>query len=256
MLKSSGDRLMTLIAIRCVGFVLGLFLVLTTPLPNPAAWPYVITAGLTHYLYFWFLFNAYKAGDFSQVYPIARGSAPLIVALLTVLFAIEPLAANTIVAIIVMTVGIMLLSSAKGAGFKPVLFALGTGVTIAFYSYLCGVGIRLSGSRWSYIGWLELIYSVGLVTWGFTGLRDRQLAYWQSHWKQGLTAGVLSVGGYLIALWAMSVATIAAVVAVRETSALFGALIGAVVFKEALATRRIMAAILVVVGIALLVGSH
>ncbi len=253
MLKSSGDRLMTMVAIRFVGFVVGVSLVFAMPLPNAAAWPYVLAAASVHYVYFFLLLNAYKVGDFSQVYPIARGSAPLIVALLTVLFAPEPIAPSALIAILIMTVGIMLLSSTKGAGVKPVLFALGTGVTIALYSYLSGVGIRLSGSRWAYVGWLEFLFSLGFVVYGLTGLRARTMSYWSANWKQGLIAGVLSTGGYMIALWAMSVATIAAVVAMRETSALFGALIGAFVFKEALVTKRIFSAALVVLGIAVLV---
>jgi drug/metabolite transporter (DMT)-like permease len=253
MLKSSGDRVITLVAIRCVGLAFGLAVVPFVPLPAPAAWPYLLLAAAIHYVYFWFMIKAYEQGDFSQVYPIARGSAPLIVVVMTLLSATEPIPTKQLIAIGVMTSGLCLLASTKGASVRPVLYALATGASIAAYSYFSGVGIRLSGSRWAYVGWLEVLVSSGMVVWGGLLLRTRLFSYWQTNWRQGLTAGVLSVGGFLIALWAMSVATIAAVVAVRETSALFGALIGAWVFKEGFAVKRVVAAALVVAGIGVLV---
>jgi drug/metabolite transporter (DMT)-like permease len=246
--KGSSDRFATLVAIRCAGTIFGLAILPFVPLPAPASWPFLFGAAACHYVYYTFMLNAYRVGEFSQVYPIARGSAPLLVALLTLIFASEPLPASTLMAIGLMSAGIALLASG-GRGIEPVLYALGTGVTIAAYSYLSGRGIRLAGSNLSYMASLEILASLGMVVLGFTKMRTRVVAYLVPQWRTAIIAGVLSVGGYMIALWAMTHASIAGVVALRETSALFGALIGAYVMKEGFGARRIAAAALVVVGI-------
>jgi drug/metabolite transporter (DMT)-like permease len=247
--KGSGDRFATLVAIRCAGTIFGLTVLPFVPLPAPASWPFLLGAAACHYVYYAFMLNAYRVGEFSQVYPIARGSAPLLVALLTLIFANEALPASTLMAIGLMSAGIALLASG-GRGIEPVFYAIGTGVTIAAYSYLSGRGIRLAGNNLSYMASLEVLASVGMVALGFTAMRKRVIAYLVPQWPTALTAGVLSVGGYMIALWAMTHASIAGVVALRETSALFGALIGAYFMKEGFGARRVLAAALVVIGIA------
>jgi drug/metabolite transporter (DMT)-like permease len=246
--KGSSDRFATLVAIRCAGTLFGLVVLPFVPWPAAESWPFLLGAAACHYVYYAFMLNAYRVGEFSQVYPIARGSAPLLVALLTLIFANEPLPQSTLLAIGLMSSGIALLASG-GRGIEPVLYALGTGVTIATYSYLSGRGIRLAGHPLSYMASLEILASVGMVLLGFTTMRRRVMAYLVPQWRTAIIAGVLSVGGYAIALWAMTHASIAGVVALRETSALFGALIGAYVLKEGFSGRRIMAACLVVVGI-------
>jgi drug/metabolite transporter (DMT)-like permease len=246
--KGSSDRFATLVAIRCAGTLFGFAVLPFVPWPAEESWPFLLGAAACHYVYYAFMLNAYRVGEFSQVYPIARGSAPLLVALLTLIFANEPLPQSTLLAIGLMSSGIALLASG-GRAIEPVLYALGTGVTIATYSYLSGRGIRLAGHPLSYMASLEILASIGMVVLGFTTMRTRVMAYLVPQWRTALIAGVLSVGGYAIALWAMTQASIAGVVALRETSALFGALIGAYVLKEGFGARRIMAACLVVVGI-------
>jgi drug/metabolite transporter (DMT)-like permease len=246
--KGSSDRFATLVAIRCAGIIFGLTVLPFVSWPASASWPFLLGAAACHYVYFGFMLNAYRVGEFSQVYPIARGSAPLLVALLTLVFANEPLPSTTLMAIGLMSAGIALLASG-GRGIEPVLYAMGTGITIAMYSYLSGRGIRLAGNNLSYMASLEVLTSVGMVVLGFTAKRKRVIAYLVAQWPTAIIAGVLSVGGYMIALWAMTHASIAGVVALRETSALFGALIGAYFMKEGFGTRRIMAAALVVIGI-------
>jgi drug/metabolite transporter (DMT)-like permease len=252
--KSSSDRLATLISIRCVGLVFGMCVIGFVAPPLAPAWPFLLAAAAVHYVYFWFMIRAYELGDFSQVYPIARGSAPMLVALITVIFASEPLSSSTLVGVFLMSVGIGLLCTGK-ATIKAVMMALGMGCMIALYSYLSGRGIRLAGHNLSYMAWLEALASVLMVILGVTTMRGRMKAYLQSSWRPALMAGTLSVGGYMIALWAMTYLTIAEVVAVRETSVLFGAVLGAYILKEALATRRIVAALLVVIGVMVLAFS-
>ncbi len=251
--KGSSDRFATLVAIRCAGIAFGAIILPFVPWPAAASWPYLIGAAACHYVYYAFMINAYRVGEFSQVYPIARGSAPLIVALLTLLFASEALSSSTLLAIALMSAGIVLLASG-GRGVEPVLYALGTGVTIAAYSYLSGQGIRLAGNNLSYMASLEVLASIGMIVLGFTTMRQRVVAYLVPNWKSAVIAGFLSVGGYMIALWAMTQASIAGVVALRETSALFGAFIGAYFMKEGFGIRRIFAAALVVTGIAVYVS--
>jgi drug/metabolite transporter (DMT)-like permease len=251
--KTSPDRFATLASIRIVGIAVGAVLAISAPLPKPESWPWLCSAAAMHYVYYYCMLNTYRLGDFGQVYPIARGSAPLVVAVVTLITASEPLPASTLTAIALMSCGIMLLSLSK-ASFKAVAFALAMGVTIALYSYLSGRGIRLAGSTLAYMGWLEMLASIGLLMMAsLPTYRKRVESYIRSNVVTALLAGVLSVGGYIIALWAMSSTVIAGVVALRETSALFGAIIGAYVLKEGFPLRRVFAAVLVVAGVLLLV---
>jgi drug/metabolite transporter (DMT)-like permease len=225
--------------------------------PAAAAWPWCGASVLIHLVYFAALIESYRAGDMGQVYPIARGSAPLLTAIATTVFVGERLGLPGWGGIILLVAGVMLLSLRGGRDLtrldrKAVGFALFTAVTICAYSVVDGVGARLAGSANAYsaalfagIGPVMLIYALAR--------RGRDvMAAMGRHWGLGLAGGTLQFGSYGVAIWAMTVAPIAIVAALRETSVLFGAAIAVVFLKEPLRRSRVGAALLIVAGLMLI----
>ncbi len=250
MVKASSDRLLTLATIRAVGLVFGCLLLFFVPMPAPKSWPFLIAAIFIHYAYYAFMLNGYRVGDFSQVYPIARGVAPLLVAALAAFLVGEHLSVGQLAAVLLTSTGIVILALGRGRPRKgAVPFAVATGVTIAGYTFLNGLGVRHGGTVLGYLAWLEIGTGVGVVL--VTVLRRRAgiLAIAPSQGLRGIAAGVLAVGGYLAGLWAITLLPMAPVTAMRETSVVFGAIIGVVVFRESLGPQRIAAACLVAAGI-------
>ena len=227
------------------------------PLPAAASWPYLVASSFIHLLYFAGLAEAYRSGDLGQVYPIARGSAPLMTAAAGTVLVGEHLGALAWCGIVALACGVLLLSLRGGRDLarldrRAVGFALLTAVTICVYTVVDGVGARLAGNPISY------------VLWGFIGICICLMPYvlWRNgralfvdlghFWQRGLAGGALQVVSYGIALWAMTLAPIAIIAALRETSVLFGAAIAVVVLKEPLRMVRVAAAALIVCGLALI----
>ena len=258
MVKSSSDRLLMLASIRVVGLLAGLVVAGFVPLPSVESIRFLVAAAAVHYLYYALMLNAYRVGDMSQVYPIARGIAPLLVVFLASLFAGELLGPLSALAVGFISMGIFLLAwSGRTLNRQAVFFALLTGVAIAAYSFLSGIGIRKSQSLLGYIAWLEITTGVGMMAVAYVRRKSVLWEFARTTWKSGLVAGLLSVTGYAISLWAMSVLALAPVVALRETSVVFAAIIGSVFLREGFAGRRVAAAAVVGAGIALLsVGPH
>lgn len=253
MVKKSGDRLLMLAAIRSVGLVAGIIAAIMVPLPSAESIPYLTAAALAHYIYYAMMLNAYRLGDISQVYPISRGTAPLVVVLLGFLFAGELLSGWTVLAICIVSSGILILSVSGSRISRPaLLFALATGLAISGYSFLSGLGVRESASMLAYIAWLEIAKGGGMVL--FAGIRRRYKAvtYIKENWRSSVVAGFLSVFSWTVSVAVMSVAPIAPVVALRVTSVVFAAIMGTLLLKEGYATRRITAAAIVMAGVMLL----
>jgi uncharacterized membrane protein len=253
LIKGSSDRLLMLTSMRVVGFSLGILVAVWVPLPSAQSIPYLVAAACIHYIYYVMMLNAYRVGDMSQVYPISRGIAPVLVAILAVLFADEVMGSVMTVAVLILSLGIVSLAmSGRVFNREAVFFALLTGVAIASYSFLSGIGVRKSGSVLAYIAWLEIATSVGMVAVMFMRKKSDAADFVRAKWRTGLVAGLLSASGYGIALWAMSILPLAPVVAVRETSVVFAAVIGSVALREGFALSRTAAAIAVLVGIILM----
>jgi drug/metabolite transporter (DMT)-like permease len=225
-------------------------------IPPAAAWPWVIASVVLHLGYFIGLTEAYRTGDMGQVYPIARGSAPLMTAIAGTFIVGEPIALRGWLGIMVLVSGVFLLSLRGGRGLRfdkrAIGFALFTAVTICGYSIVDGIGARTAGNAHSYTVWLFLLD--GLMMLVFVLLR-RGVAVtgdFARFWKSGLIGGTLSLTAYWIAIWAMTVAPIALVAALRETSVLFAAVIAVVVLKEPLQRPRVIAALMIVTGLMLI----
>jgi len=192
--------------------------------PVREAWPWIAASVAFHLGYFIALTEAYRIGDMGQVYPIARGSAPLMTALVSTLVVGEAIGLRGWLGVVILTAGVFLLSLRGGRNVhfekRAVLFALATAVTICGYSVVDGIGARTAQNAHVYTVWLFLadgLLLLLLVLWR----RGRPvIADYAGFWKIGLIGGALSLAAYWIAIWAMTVAPIALVAALRETSAI------------------------------------
>jgi drug/metabolite transporter (DMT)-like permease len=225
--------------------------------PAWPAWPWLIASVVIHLVYFAALIESYRTGDLGQVYPIARGSAPLMTATATTAFVGEKLSLIGWTGIVALVAGVFLLSARGGRELaqidrRAVGFALFTALTICAYSVVDGIGARLSSNPNAYSLWLFI--GIALVILPYALYRDGRdvIPAMQQYWRRGFAGGALQVLSYGIAIWAMTVAPIAIVATLRETSVLFGAVIAVVVLKEPLRAARIAAALLIVCGLVLI----
>jgi drug/metabolite transporter (DMT)-like permease len=225
--------------------------------PAWAAWPWLVASVVIHLVYFASLIESYRTGDLGQVYPIARGSAPLMTAAVTSIFVGEKLSALGWTGIFVLVAGVLLLSARGGRHLaeidrRAIGFALFTAMTICAYSVVDGSGARLSANPNAYSVWLFIGIAVVMVPYALYRDGRDVIPAMQRFWLRGFAGGGLQVLSYGIAIWAMTVAPIAIVATLRETSVLFGALIAVVVLKEPLRAVRIVAACLIVCGLVLI----
>jgi len=238
----------------------GLVAVVTLPFTgNPAAeaWPWLVVSVVIHFFYFAALVESYRTGDLGQVYPIARGTAPLMTAGAATVFVAEPLGLASWLGIVTLATGVVLLSARGGRDLatidrRAIGFALLTALTICAYSVIDGIGARASGNPVSYVLWLQLCNSVLLMS--YAAWRDGHdiIPAIRRFWLRGLIGGTLQVLSYGIALWAMTLAPLAVVAALRETSVLFGAAIAVILLKEPLRAVRVVAAVMIVCGLVLI----
>ena len=225
--------------------------------PELASWPWLIASIVIHLFYFAGLIESYRAGDLGQVYPIARGAAPLMTATATTALVGERLGAFGWCGIVLLAAGVLLLSLRGGRDLarldrKAVGFALFTAVTVCAYSVVDGVGARLAQGAHAYS--VALFIGIGpvMALYALARRGAATVSAMRSHWATGLAGGALQLFSYAVAIWAMTVAPIAIVAALRETSVLFGAMIAVVLLKEPLRPSRIVAALMIVAGLVLI----
>jgi drug/metabolite transporter (DMT)-like permease len=256
LVKSGRDQMVDLtIVIVGAGLMAGCFIPFVG-LPAPAAWPWILFSLVSHIGYYVFLLGAYRHGALSRVYPIARGVAPLFVAIGAIPLAGEVPDFLGIVGLGLVTLGIFALAIERGGMRGPagraLLFALATGACIVAYVLSDGMGVRASGDPAAYIAWMFFVEAFPMAIYCLHTRRHMLLAHLRYHGLRGLFGAAIAGGGYAIAIWAMSLAPMAQVTALRETSVIFGAIIGALLLKESFGPRRIAAAVLVAGGNALL----
>ncbi|MFQ6017270.1 MAG: EamA family transporter [Kiloniellaceae bacterium] len=257
LVKAGEDRLVMTTLVVFVPGLPCLAAVSVLPALETAAWPYLIASVVVHFAYFAVLLGAYRHGDLSQVYPIARGAAPALVALEAWAFAGEALRAAEVAGVLIVSGGIMSLAwrgqgTAGGGEIKAIAFALLTALSIAVYLLADGMGVRRSGFALTYICWLFALTGVPLFGFTVWRRRGRIAASFGANLKLGFAGGLIAGISYGIAIWAMGVGPMAHVVAVRETSVLIGAAIGTFVLKEPFGRHRIVAAAAVATGAVLL----
>ncbi len=255
MVKTSGDKLLNTGLISLGLGCCGLFLIPFVGMPDPPSWPFLASSLVTHMAYYIFLSNGYRHGDLSQVYPIARGSSPLLVAIAAWLMIGETLSPWQMAGVAASSIGILSLafdsSPDPAQRWRPILFGLLTGFSIMTYTLSDGQGVRLAGDRIGYIVWL-FVLDAPMVALYCLWRRPAALDYFRAKWKFGLIGGLLSGGGYGISIYAMSQGGLANVSALRETSVVFAALMSAYLLKERVRRRRYASVFLVAAGAVLL----
>jgi drug/metabolite transporter (DMT)-like permease len=251
LVRRDADRSAAAIAVAGGGTVVGLLLVPFLPAMELTAIPYVLASSSVHILYYALIASAYRHGELSVVYPIMRGVAPVIVTLAGMLF-IELPSWRVLVGVLVVALGIVSLG-ADGwqRGRAGIGAALANAAVIAGYTLVDGLGARTSAAPATYTAWLIIGGGIATVGWQFIfGSRAIHRAL-MKRIPLGLAGGAMGFGAYAIALWAMTVAPIGAVAAVRESSVLFATAFGAAILHERFGRLRWAAAALVVAGLAL-----
>ncbi|MFE6333715.1 EamA family transporter [Streptomyces sp. NPDC057806] len=250
------DKLAGFALISGGGVVIGLALMPFTAVPAAGAWPYLLASAVIHIGYYALLMRSFRLGDFGQAYPIARGTAPLVVTVLAALFAHEVPDGWAAAGVVVSCAGLTGVALWGLRGRRPHWAAIGaalaTGLTIAAYTVVDGLGVRASGSSLGYIAWLMTVQGVVIPAYALHRWRGGTVAVLRPFAALGLLGAALSVAAYALVLWAQTRAELAPIAALRESSIIVGAAIGAVFFKERFGTPRVVAAGLLVVGIGLM----
>jgi drug/metabolite transporter (DMT)-like permease len=253
MLHGNADRLLSMTWMSIAIGAVAALVVLVTPWPAAAAWPYIVASGLVHIVYNVSLVRSYRRNDLAQAYPIARGSSPLLVTLGAALFAHETIGPLHALGIVMISGGIIALAlQGQHVSRAGALAALTTGATIALYTVIDGIGVRLSGGEaLAYTAWMFLFYWLmpllfvakrGLAAL-WAPLRTSPMALGSS-----LVGGLVSIAAYGIVIWALQSGAMGAVSALRETSVVFAVLIGRVFLREAVSGKRWLACIVVAAG--------
>lgn len=234
--------------------ILGAGLALFRPFPAPEVWPWLLASGLIHMAYQLFLAYAYEQGDLSRVYPISRGTAPLLVAVVSLLLLSDPISGMEMAGIAVLGAGIALMARGvftNSESRRLLPYAFGAALATAGYTLADGLGARVAGDPVQYVSWLMILSAV-FYTPAAMALRGRAvLRASVRDWGLGMVASAASFAAYAIAVWAMTVAPLALVAALRETSILFAMLLGWLVFGDRMDRSKIAAAVLVVAGVVL-----
>ncbi|MCC2111791.1 MAG: EamA family transporter [Hyphomicrobiales bacterium] len=255
-LKSSADRFATFVGIDLAQMVIAALALPFVGVPDRAAWPYIAASIAIHVFYRVFLLKAYRYGDLSRTYPIARGSAPLLVAAAGFLLFDERISAAAMIGVLLISVGVLNLAFSRHYAVRRidrgVVYALATGGVIASYSLVDAAGVQRSGNPLDYAVWLILIDTSIMPAYALFSDRRRTFSALRAFGLRAAIGGTLSGLAYGIVLFAYSVGTAAEVVALRETSIVFGAIIGAVFLKEGFGYLRAISASLVAGGILVL----
>jgi drug/metabolite transporter (DMT)-like permease len=250
------DRFSSILLLSMAQGAMALCLLPFFATPLAAAWPWVIGSAVLHIGYKLFLIRAYQHGDLSQVYPLARGTAPLIVALVGAMFLGEVMTGGKTVAVVAIALGVIVMSR-NGASLermptKALLYALGTACFTASYTLVDGVGARIAETASGYTLWMFALDATGMTGFALATRGTAALKVLRPAWRSGVTAGALSLGSYWIAIWAFTMAPLALVAALRETSVMFAMLIGVFMLGERAGLWRWVAVILIVSGVVLM----
>ena len=256
LVKGGTDKLTAMAAVSLGHVPPALLVLAVAPMPDPASWPWLLVSAALHLGYQLFLVQAYRVGDLSQVYPIARGAAPLIVTGVSVWFLDVTLPAAGLLGVLVIASGLIGLGLVRRAdgdrnGMATGL-ALATGMFIAAYSLTDGIGARASGSPVAFFAIGSILTAIGMAGW--TALTaPASLRRLPGAGRMGLlVGGPASFAAYGIVVWAFTKAPIAMVTALRETSIVFALMIGVGLLRERLNLAKLAATTATILGAALL----
>lgn len=253
LIKVSGDKIASMATVTFMGAVVSALVLPFVEMPDRSSWPLLALAIVLHTAYHFALPIAYKHGDLGLIYPISRGFAPLLVTLGAVVFAGESLGIPALLGVLFLSVGVMTLALDRkgngGSGRRAVPLALLTGLCIAAYTLVDGLGARQAGSVMGFA--VLLTIGDGLLTFAIAMVwKSKEIgAVFKKQWRSSALAGGMQVGSYWMIIWAMALAPLGAVSALRETSVLFAALISTFLLKEGFGVWRFVSAGMIACGV-------
>ncbi len=256
LLKTSRDTTLNTALVAAVSSLVAAALLPFVPPPAPASWPYLFASCLLELAYFRLLAAVYRHGDLSYTYPIMRGLAPPLVAIAGAVLLSDQPSAFVWAGVATISLGLLWIGGGRRMFAQPPSrttgLALATACVIAAYTLIDGIGVRHSGNAVSYGLWLFFLIGIPIVPMVLVRHGRNLSKHLRCDGWRSLCGGLLSIGVYLIVLWAMTQAPIAAVAALRETAVIFGALIGTVILKEPFGPDRIVGAAMIALGIGLM----
>lgn len=254
LVRVGASRAGTMMVLSGVQGVIGLVVVTAQPVPAAPVWPWIAASGVIHTAYKLFLTLAYEHGDLGRVYPLARGTAPMITLVAGALWLGEAVRPTEAVGILLLGSGILLLARGvwtSGESRRMLPFAVGAACATAGYTLVDGHGARLAVSSTQFVGWLFVIDGLIFAAAMFA-LRGRAAVPPAGRvWLAGGIGAAASYGSYAVAVWAMTQAPIALVAAIRETSILFAVLIGWLVLRERMSPAKALSVLMIAAGVAL-----
>lgn len=256
MAKGGGAPELSIGSYQLVGSLVCLCIAPFVPAPPPQSWPFIAASVAIHTGYYFTLSAAYRAADLSQVYPLFRGLAPVLVAISAAYFAGEWLTTGTSIGVVVISAGIISLAfMGKRFGKMPPAalgYGIATSVLIAGYTVTDGLGVRAAGSQLSYIVWLFIFEVVPIGIYLLATQPRVWLTQIKSKALNNIGGGIASSTAYGLVIYAMSLGPMAIVSSLRETSVIFAAFIGVIWLREPFGRARIIAATVVAFGIGLM----
>ena len=252
LIKSESDNSSNTALIVAGGAIIGVVFLPFVPLPLRPCWPYLGASVVIHIIYFSLLMLAYKKGDMSLVYPLMRGLPPVLTAIAASILLSEKLSLHGWLGIALVSSGALMLAAdfrfSKGFKPAPVAFALSAALVIVLYTLVDAQGARLSGNAFSYTGWMLFFLALFFFI-IIRAIEGRQVfSQMAKDWKKSIIGGAFTFASYSIALWAMTVAHVALVAALRETSILFGTVLSVFILKERITFIRGLSIALIVAG--------
>lgn len=247
--KIGGDRLSSMALIDSFCFLVALPIVFLVPLPAPQVWPFLLVTVTLEVGYKLSLVAAYNRGDFSQAYPLMRGSAPLMVAMILLLTGAERLGPGGYAGIALICIGLVSLVRWRSQSPDLMAFALLAGACLACGTVIDGTAVKRYGDVFSYIAWLQLLSHIFMPGFAFSQRGRALLTLFRQEWKRAWIGGINRLGSYALMLWAMTMAPVTKLAALRESSVIFAALLGHFLLREPFDKRRLVATALVVAGI-------
>lgn len=246
--KGGSETLLTTILVAGTGAVVGLAALPFLPPIAPEAWRYLAFSAMLEIAYYSLVAAAYRHADMSSAYPVMRGTPPLLVALVSSLALGTALSLPGWLGVTLISGGVLSLALGRAKGdTRGMAFALVNALVIASYTLVDGVGVRASGSPAAYTMWIYVLTGLPLTAWALLRRPDFP-AYARRNWHLGVAGGLGTLVSYGLIMWAVTIAPIPLVAALRETSILFGTLIAAFVLKERVTRIRLVAVLIIAAG--------